>query len=190
MSQRNRARGTPSGFPRLRRPPLPFIEAPRGGRMVPRSQLHPPRPRTSRIGALPPQGLAEKAGGRRPCAEHALVGLPSPAFAPFGLDLKPLRFQGFPRRFLPDWLRGQAQRATPLFLPLADRLGALLSRQGPGLRPSPSRPVSSPVPGCGPHQPGFRPLTRHPLEHQGEPRRARWRGRPSRPVTGGLDRDG
>ena len=31
FAQNNRARGTPLGFPRLRRPPLPIIEAPRGG---------------------------------------------------------------------------------------------------------------------------------------------------------------
>ena len=63
--------------------------------------------------------------------------------------------------------------------PHSHRLSATVQRQGA---------VSSLR--CGPHQPGFRPLTRHPLEHQGNPRRARWRGRPSRPVTDGLDRDG
>ena len=52
--------------------------------------------------------------------------------------------------------------AFGFFLPSADRLGSFQGRQGPGLRPSPGRPVSSLR--CGPRQPPLRPLTPFPLE--------------------------
>ena len=69
-------------------------------------------------------------------------------FAPFGLDQKPLRFLAFPRRLLPDWLRGQVRRALPLTSPLPigwDRSsrvkGALRLHPHPfGARAAPSAP--------------------------------------------------
>lgn len=65
--------------------------------------------------------------------------------------------------------------AFGFFLPSADRLGSLQGRQGPGLRPSPGRPVSSLR--CGPRQPPLRPLTPFPLEKRSGSATAARRGR-------------
>ena len=78
--------------------------------------------------------------------------------------------------------------AFGFFLPSADRLGSFQGRQGPGLRPSPGRPVSSLR--CGPRQPPLRPLTPFPLEKRSRraiaARRGRFRGLayPSHPKIG------
>ena len=65
--------------------------------------------------------------------------------------------------------------AFGFFLPSADRLGSFQGRQGPGLRPSPGRPVSSLR--CGPRQPPLRPLTPFPLEKRSGSATAARRGR-------------
>ena len=64
----------------------PHIEAPKGGRIVPPVTASPPRPRTSRIGTPPLQGLQERAGHRQCPQQTALVHhpLPSPPPLPAG----------------------------------------------------------------------------------------------------------
>lgn len=56
--------------------------------------------------------------------------------------------------------QGDGLRPKPLLH--SGSVGSFQGRQGPGLRPSPGRPVSSLR--CGPRQPPLRPLTPFPLE--------------------------
>ncbi len=58
--------------------------------------------------------------------------------------------------------REQGDGLRPKPLPHSGSVGSFQGRQGPGLRPSPGRPVSSLR--CGPRQPPLRPLTPFPLE--------------------------
>ena len=82
--------------------------------------------------------------------------------------------------------QGDGLRPKPLLH--SGSVGSFQGRQGPGLRPSPGRPVSSLR--CGPRQPPLRPLTPFPLEKRSGSAAAARRGRirglayPSHPKTG------
>jgi hypothetical protein len=73
--------------------------------------------------------------------------------------------------------QGDGLRPKPLLH--SGSVGSFQGRQGPGLRPSPGRPVSSLR--CGPRQPPLRPLTPFPLQKRSgsatAARRGRFRGR-------------
>ena len=69
--------------------------------------------------------------------------------------------------------QGDGLRPKPLLH--SGSVGSFQGRQGPGLRPSPGRPVSSLR--CGPRQPPLRPLTPFPLEKRSGSATAARRGR-------------
>ena len=71
--------------------------------------------------------------------------------------------------------REQGDGLRPKPLPHSGSVGSFQGRQGPGLRPSPGRPVSSLR--CGPRQPPLRPLTPFPLEKRSGSATAARRGR-------------
>ena len=169
----------PPGIPRGYAPrpsASPHIEAPRGGRIVPPVAAPPPKLRTGHIGLPPLQGLAKKAGRRLRVEQATQVSRRSP------IPPAPSRWEGERVALCRQGcrLRG-ASLASPA--PPSLRLGPFQVRQGPGFALSiPARVLAF---GCGPRQPGFRPLTHFPLKNR-EPRRiegrhtaysTRWRTR-------------
>ena len=154
----------------------PFTKRGQAAHAVP-----PPQPGQTAVGTQRPQKRFFRKG--RPTASTPNKPRDSPTLShpprPFPLGRGALHC---------PWGLAGRMCAFGFFLPSADRLGSLQGRQGPGLRPSPGRPVSSLR--CGPRQPPLRPLTPFPLEKRSRraiaARRGRFRGLayPSHPKIG------
>ena len=170
--KRPKGRGTPAGFPRFAAPPPAENVAASGQPFTKRGQAAhaapPPHPGQTAVGTPRPQKRFFRKG--RPTASTPNKPRDWPTLShpprPFPLGRGALHC---------PWGLAGRMCAFGFFLPSADRLGSFQGRQGPGLRPSPGRPVSSLR--CGPRQPPLRPLTPFPLEKRSGSAAAARRGR-------------